>query len=189
MRFDRSVALTSCALLCLAAVSVWSYGFASGRRAAARAAAADAVSCRQLAAVIDEHRQGRAVTAAASPRGEQWAARAERAAEEAGLDPASIIRVRPASPALAASARQRREESVHLALERVTLREVTMFLHTLVGDDRDRYVKAVKLVAPRQDDGDADDDAQSWAVEATVARVDRASAAPSGGGGRPPPSR
>ncbi len=137
------------ALLGLAAF--WSYGLMADSRARAESAATATADCARMVAKIE--------AAAARPERasdhERLAAETtgiiERAAKAAGITPNRLVRISPHPP-------QRLGESIYkekptqVELKNVSLKQLVVLMHGLIGAGDGLNVRSIRLRAPRHDE-------------------------------------
>jgi hypothetical protein len=147
-------------LLCLAMVSLWSWGRMTDQRRSAARAAEDLALSRATAGRIEQLRQRPSLGTSREPH-QELSRRIEQAAAAAQLGTGSLERI--------GSEQQRRlsdsvaERSRPVFLRQVTLRQLMTFMHTLTEENPGLQIGSLRLSAPRGEEG-----GELWRAEMTL---------------------
>ncbi|KKM17455.1 hypothetical protein LCGC14_1675610, partial [marine sediment metagenome] len=142
--------------------SVWSYGRMSRGSHLAFAAAGDTVECAKMASAI----QGAVARPTVAAEHERLAAETtrliEQAARAAKISPDRLVRISPEPPQRLGDTVYK-EKPTQVLLKNITLKQLVVLAHTLMGASEGLSIKSIRVTAPRSDSAD-----DRWTAEIVV---------------------
>jgi len=158
----RRTILSAVLLAMLAGTTAWARGRLTEARTAAEGAAAGLAACEDLSDQIRRLQHRPDIAGAGELQIDVLAGKIERAGRSAGMSPAAVVRIWP-EQARRVGDSVYKSKSTEIVLERLTLRQLTTFLHTLTVQTPRLWVKSIRLTAPRgQETG------RTWGVRVVV---------------------
>jgi len=146
----------------LGVTAAWSYGHMAAARRQAAAAASDTAACSQVAAAIGRLAARPKMASEHERLAAETTSIIERSARAAGIPPERLARISPeASQRVGETAYKAKPTQVFL--KDVTLQQLVVFVHTLMGANEGLNVKSIRLSAPRVEDTN-----NRWRAEVTV---------------------
>ena len=158
----RRTLLTAAFLVMLAATTGWAWGRLTGARTTAEDAARSLAACEDLSDQIRRLQHRPDIAGAGELQIDVLAGKIERAGRSAGMSPASVVRIWP-EQIRRVSDSVYKAKCTQIVLERITLKQLTTFLHALTVETPRLWVKSINLTAPRgQETG------RTWGVRVVV---------------------
>jgi len=147
----RQTLLISVLAALLVVVVLWAYDGMTAQRAAARSAAGDLVSVREMASRITAYTQMPTVASDHERLAAQTTGLIESAARDARIDPSCLDRIMPEPPRRLGDSAYK-EKPTHVLLKNVTLRQLTTLIHSVTAGPHGLAARSIRISAPRPED-------------------------------------
>lgn len=147
----RRTVLIAVLICLLAAAAIWSCGYMRDQRKAALLAAGNLRECRELTARIKKIRHRPRKADDAERLATETTRRIETAALSAGITTDKLIRITP-EPAQRLGDTVYKEKPTQVALKKITLKQLTWFVHALISGPDALHARSIRLTAPRRED-------------------------------------
>jgi len=147
-------------ILCV--IAFQSIRYMADRHKAALGARADYEKCLRCAEKIEALKKRPKIAAGHERLHAETTGLIEQAAEKAGVPAGSLVRITPEPPRRLADTVYK-EKPTRILLKKVTLKQIVLLVHGLIGADKKLHANFIRITAPR-----ADDTGGLWTAELVV---------------------